>query len=336
MDQAAMGNERVSSPAIVLICNKLYILPTLSTALSARDNINAVDTQIYIYVVDADPDWSSEIDALTSKSGVSVCSANLPELEELSIGHVDRHLPPVVLARFFIHKLLPDHIDRFLYLDGDMMVSESLDSLLATLPPEDGAIVAPDNLQIFGHEFSRSTFTDEKYFSNIHTCRDRYFNSGMIYSMKASWVNTSREAEQFLRKNRAVARSSDQSALNYALRNSAVLVSQRYNYQSEHMMVCDPRKNGHNAVIYHFTGGPKPWDDTGWPWDESFNQYFHEAEKLLEPARLIVERPKAPESQTKEGSAHRRRFRFRQGFLYPWRRARRARALKTLIGRGPV
>jgi lipopolysaccharide biosynthesis glycosyltransferase len=328
-----MSIEGEGTPAVVLVCNKLYILPTLSTALSARQNISQPDIGVYIFVVDADPAWASPIDALTMKGGVSVSGVHIKEFEQLSVGHTDRHLPPVALARFFIHKLLPKTVDRFLYLDGDMFVADELDSLLQVQPPKDGAIVVADNQQMFGQEYSRAAPADEAYFAGLSVTRDHYFNSGFLYSRCDSWNSISKIAVEFLKAHRAACRSSDQSALNYALRNSAVFISQRYNYQSEHMMIRDPRKNGSSAVVYHFTGGPKPWDEPSWPWDESFNAYFHKAEAMLEPARSLVQFPKAPASQTQEGREHRARFKFRQNFVYPWRRITRGLKLDKLLQR---
>jgi len=321
------------TPAVVLVCNELYILPTLSTALSARLNIARDDISVYIFVVDATPEWAAPINALTMAEGISVTGVHIEEFELLSVGHTDRHLPPVALARFFIHKLLPKTVDRFLYLDGDMFVADELDSLLHISPPAGGAMVVADNLQLFGGEYSRVMGADEAYFTGLSVTRDHYFNSGLLYSRCDTWDSISATAVEFLKTHRAACRSSDQSALNYALRDSAVFISQRYNYQSEHMMLRDPRKSGETAAVYHFTGGPKPWDEASWPWDESFNAYFRRAEAMLEPVKSLVQFPKAPASQTQEGREHRARFKFRQNFVYPWRQITRRLKLDKLLRR---
>ncbi len=326
-----MNVEGDGTPAVVLICNKLYILPTLSTALSARKNLSRLDIGIYIFVVDADTTWATPINALTMKEGISVLGVHIKEFEQLSVGHTDRHLPPVTLARFFIHKLLPKPVDRFLYLDGDMFVADELDSLFQVQPPKNGAIVVADNQQMFGREYSRATSADDAYFASLSVTRDHYFNAGFLYSRRSSWNSISKTTVEFLREHRDICRSSDQSALNYALRDSAVFISQRYNYQSEHMMIRDPRKIGSTATVYHFTGGPKPWDEASWPWDESFNAYFHSATALLEPVKSLIQFPNAPASQTKEGREHRARFKFRQNFVYPWRRITRRLKLDKLL-----
>ncbi len=317
--------------AVVLICNKRYILPTLATALSARRHISDVNVNIFIFVVDADATWLTPIMNFTEPEGVSVAGVPVEEFRQLCGGYSDQDLPSVTLARFFVHDLLPKEVDRFLYLDGDMFVAGPLDELLRTRPPAEGAMVVADYLQMFGGEQSRATEGDEAYFAALSVSRQNYFNAGLIYSSCVAWQTTSRRALEFLESNLSACRSFEQSALNYALRNSAVFLPQDYNYQSAHMMVHDPRDEGRAAVVYHFTGVPKPWDTPSWPWDESFNRYFHQAEATLAPLAATLEFPRPPALQRCEGLAHRARFKFRQTFVDPARRSIRRGKLRSLM-----
>lgn len=316
---------------VVLFCDWKYLLPTVSTAISARNNIKIQNVPIFVYVMDRDDTHAQAANSILAPMGIFVQFCTISDYDRISIGHKDRFLPPVALARFFVHQLLPINIERFLYLDGDMFVANSLDDLFRVSPPSTGAMVAPDNLQIFGGEASSSTKRDETYFKSIGTARNRYFNSGMIYANKNAWKTVSERATVFLEQNRDLCRSSDQSALNSCMSESAVHISQRYNYQTEHMMVSDPRKSGHGATIYHFTGGPKPWQTPNWPWDNSFNKTYREAETLLSPIASILDEPIAPPAQTDAGIRHRKRFKFRQNFMYPWRRFTRRRKLMLLM-----
>jgi lipopolysaccharide biosynthesis glycosyltransferase len=317
--------------AIVLISDQNYVLPTFSAALSADHHTKGEDIAICMFVVDAEEAWARQFDEAVAGTKIKVSAARLPQLAELARHHRDRYLPPIALARFWIDSLLDPDIDRFLYIDGDTMVDGELDSLLATAPPAEGLMAAQDFVNVFIGEISRGKKHDLAYLEGIACRADTYFNSGVIYTSREAWNDIVPVAVKFLIDHPERCRSSDQSALNHAARGRVTTLPLRYNYQSEHMMVFDPRKRSIEPAIWHFTGGPKPWNAPGWPWDESFNRFYRMAEKRLQGSAVTA--PVPPEAQTKAGLAHRRRTKTRLTWIYPWRKfTRRSKILQLLAG----
>lgn len=316
-------------PAIALITDKNYMLPTLSAAISVERHLCDKHIRIYVYVVDADDHWIRRLDNVLLGGRIIVEPAPIADLAEAARLHRDRYLPPIAIARFWLDELLPSGIDRFLYLDGDVLVNDELDSLLKVHPPEDGLMAAPDFIQIFIDEISNSKRHDLKYIRELECDPHTYFNSGVIYTSRSAWKKIAAAALAFLAEHPERCRSSDQSALNRVARGKVTMLPLRYNYQSEHMMICDPRAHGVSPVIWHFTGGPKPWPVPGWPWNESFTRLYRETEVRLEG--LGVGAPIAPAAQTEAGLAHRRRSRIRMRWVYPWRCATRTRKILRLF-----
>jgi lipopolysaccharide biosynthesis glycosyltransferase len=146
---------------------------------------------------------------------------------------------------------------------------------------------------------------------------------------RAGWKQLSAEAIDFMINNVALCRSSDQTALNAIIGQRRGRLPLRWNYQTEHMMVLDPRTIAIQPVIWHFAGGPKPWDLSEWPWDDSFNRVFWEAEKLLEG--LNYPRPQVNQVMFDEGVKHRRRQRDLQRWRFLFRRYRRAWQTKRAL-----
>lgn len=317
--------------AVILICDENYLLPTFATALSA--DCHTADVSVYIFVVNSRSEWTGQFDEVVTGTKIKIKAAHLPQLAEVAQYHRDRYLPPIALARFWIDELLEPEIDRFLYIDGDTMVDGELDSLLASRPPAGKMLVAPDVMSMFMDEWNRGKRLDLAYLRGLQCGADDYFNSGVIYTSREAWNSIVPKALEFLMDHPELCRSSDQSALNYAARGRVVMLPLTFNYQSEHMMVLDPRRNGFSPVIWHFTCGPKPWDAPRWPWDEDFNRFFRMAARLLK--ECDVETPSPPEAQNCAGISHRRRTKHRLNWVYPWRKLTRKRKILQLISAGP-
>ncbi len=312
-------------PAVVLICDPNYVIPTLATALSVARHTRNVP--VFFFVVGGDPEVIDAIASAVSDTPIRVRAAELSRSEELLGTHCDRYLPPIALARFWLDELLDPEIDRFLYLDGDIMVDGELDSLLAAAPPDGGIMAVPDALSIYIGDRGRGRAGDLAYLAGLDCAAERYFNSGVLYVSRAAWAEIVPAAKAFLLEHPERCRSSDQSALNFAARDRVQLLPLRYNYQSEHMMVFDPRRRGMRPTIWHFSSAPKPWDAVGWPWEGTFDRYYREAAALLAPG--AIPEPETPPAQALAGLTHRRRARFRLAWLYPWRRlTRRSRILR--------
>ncbi|MER9952258.1 glycosyltransferase [Mesorhizobium sp. M0047] len=313
--------------AVILVTDKNYFLPTFAAALSA-DAHTWGDTSIYLFVVDAEEAWLQQFGVAVSGTKISIRAASFPQLAELSRLHRDV-VPPIALARLWIGSLLGEDIERFLYIDGDTMVDDELETLLAISPPESGLMAVSDFMRIYVDELSFSKRRDMVYLRDLGCNAISYFNSGVIYASKNAWNSIAASAIGFLREHPDCCIASDQSALNHAARGNVNLLPLRYNYQSEYMMALDPRERGIKPTIWHFVGAPKPWDAPGWPWDNYFNRFYRQAEALLENCNITL--PIPPKAQMVAGLSHRERNRFRMKWVYPWRRLTRRQKILSLL-----
>ncbi|MBZ9892225.1 glycosyltransferase family 8 protein [Mesorhizobium sp. BR1-1-3] len=313
--------------AVILLTDKNYFLPTFAAALSADAN-TLMGTPIYLFVVDAEEAWLQQFGVAVSGTKISIRAARFPQLAELSLLHRDV-VPPIALARLWIGSLLGEDVERFLYIDGDTMVDDELESLLAISPPESGLMAVSDFMRIYVDELSFSKRRDIVYLRSLGCSASFYFNSGVIYTSKSAWNSIAASAICFLREHPDCCIASDQSALNHAARGNVNLLPLRYNYQSEYMMALDPRERGIKPTIWHFVGAPKPWDAPGWPWDNYFNRFYRQAEVLLENCHVTL--PVPPKEQVVAGLAHRQRNRFRMKWVYPWRRFTRRQKILSLL-----
>ena len=313
--------------AVVLVTDENYFLPTFAAALSADAHTERA-TSIYLFVVNADEAWLQQFGTAVSGTKISIRPASFPQLAEFSRFHRDA-VPPIALARLWIGSLLEEDIERFLYIDGDTMVDDELESLLAISPPEDGLMAVPDFMRIYIDELSLSKRRDIANLRDLGCSPTAYFNSGVIYASKNAWNSIASSAVRFLREHPDRCIASDQSALNHAAQGNVDFLSLRYNYQSEYMMALDPRELGFKPTIWHFVGAPKPWDAPGWPWDEYFNKFYRKAESLLRNCSVTL--PVPPKAQIVAGLSHRKRNRFRIKWVYPWRRYTRKRKVLSLL-----
>ena len=316
--------------AVVTIGDEGYILPSAASVISARRNLSRSDVDVVQYVVVKDkPDLIARVADRLAPIGVSVRAVQINELAALAPHHTDKAVPLSALARLWLDHFLDRDVEKFLYLDGDVLVDGPLDSLFDLSIPRGGLLAADDCLSMYEHEIRQPRRYWQPYLESIGVAWRDYFNTGVMLVDRAGWGDLSREAVNYLIEHAALCRSSDQTALNAVIAGRRGRLPLRWNYQTEHMMVLDPRTVGVRPSIWHFAGGPKPWDLAEWPWDDSFNRGFREAEELL--AGLDVPRPPSNQVMFDEGVKHRRRQRNLQRWRFLYRRYRRANSIKRVL-----
>ena len=313
----------MAANAVVIIGDQDYMLPSAAVGLSARKNISRPDVDVIVFVVAS---GNCEriclvADRLASER-VIVRAVDIRELRNLAPYHIDKAVPVSALSRLWLDQFLAGDTRRFLYLDGDVLVEGQLDPLFEMSIPVGGLLAADDCLCLYEHELRYPARHWRPYLQSIGVAWRDYFNTGVLLVDREGWERIASDALKYLVVNAALCRSSDQTALNVVIGERRGRLPLRWNYQTEHMMVLDPRKLGLQPTIWHFAGGPKPWDFAEWPWDDSFNWAFREAQRLL--AEVDLERPPVNKTMLEEGRRHRRRQRNLQRWRFLHRRLRRA------------
>ena len=174
------------------------------------------------------------------------------------------HLSIAAYYRLMASSLLPDSVDKILYLDCDIIVNGSLKSLW-NLDIENSAIGAvPD-----------AEFYNEEFYHRLHLPKNKiYFNSGVLLINLKYWRMHNVENRCFacIEQQRDVLLFHDQDTLNVVLQDEVKVLPLQYNLQTP-FLLADFSKHYVSGVtvssilaaskcppIIHYIGGGKPWN----------------------------------------------------------------------------
>lgn len=172
----------------------------------------------------------------------------------------------VILARLFMSKILPESVDKILYMDGDTIVRGSLKELweLDLKGKTLGMSIEPTANRQRKNELG----LEEKY----------YYNSGVLLVDLKRWRQMKAEELiiDFYREKKGNLFAPDQDAINGALKDEIIPIFPKYNfcniyYQYPYRFLCKltrPLKyfseiefveSLNNPIIIHFLGEERPW-----------------------------------------------------------------------------
>ncbi|MFA9413905.1 MULTISPECIES: glycosyltransferase family 8 protein [unclassified Streptococcus] len=244
-------------------------VPQVATCICSILENNKFSKKIKFYLVS---DGISDINKNLLKNFVSSYGQQIYFIE---LGNIKNYLDftvdtngwhPIVLARLFLDKLLPDDIERVLYLDGDTLVLDDLEELFET--------------NLFGNVIGMSPepTVDKQRKLDLKLNNRLYCNAGVLLIDLKKWrdENIGKQVLSFYEKHKGRLFANDQDALNGALREQVYVLSIRYNFFNiywsypYHVLkkLTKPidfmsEQNYHlalnNPVIIHFLGEERPW-----------------------------------------------------------------------------
>ena len=213
--------------------------------------------------------------------------SNLPILPGLS---------PATYYRLLIPQILPEDIHRVLYLDGDIIVRNSLLPLWQT--------------NIDGYALAAVTDADEslieKYNRQNYLPIYGHFNAGVLLMNLKYWRtnNIRNEIKSYIENHYKSIRYCDQDILNYVLKDKKITLPIKYNTQTQFLFVLDQVSYDYwkyesevleawkDPVIIHYNiclG--KPWmEGSIHPFKSSFIKYQNETKWK----GVVWMRPKRP------------------------------------------
>lgn len=173
---------------------------------------------------------------------------------------------PIVLARLLLDQLLPDNVERIIYLDGDTIVRDSLQDMWNT--DMGGAVI--------GGCIEPTVNKKQVTFLNMEGIP--YINAGVLLINMKKWreEKTGERIIKFYEKNNGRLFANDQDAINGALKGEIYYLSPRYNFYNiydayPYRMLSSLVKPGkyiereifnyavsHPAII-HYLGEERPW-----------------------------------------------------------------------------
>ena len=320
--------------AVVLLCDSNFLVPTVGTAIAARSQISDPAVAVFVYVLDREDRELETLRHVLALRGVQLSAANVAGLGLVKASDFNKtHVPIATMARLWINDLLPPEFDKFLYLDGDLEITGSLDALLAIPVPYLGFLAAPDLPLLIARDWGKSARATHDYISNLNVRDpDDYFNAGVLLVDRAGWSDVASEAFCYFNRFPERCRYHDQSALNATAQSKRGRLSLSWNYQTDFMAATDPRTWGISPSIWHFTGYPKPWHADVFPWSDGFGRSFALGETVFGEARM--EMPPFAEAQSlARAIKNREKLEFRLRWIYPWRRLQRAQKIRAEFGK---
>lgn len=170
------------------------------------------------------------------------------------------HLSLAAYLRLFMSNLLPDNIDKVLYLDCDLLVVDSIKELWE-MDIDGVAVAAVEEREPFDTESPKDLKYPVEY---------SYFNSGVMLVNLKEWreCNLCAEAMRFISINNSLIKLHDQDVLNALLYNKRKFISIRWNLMDfflfsppdvQENRMADWKLSIKYPAIIHFTGKRKPW-----------------------------------------------------------------------------
>lgn len=166
--------------------------------------------------------------------------------DDVTIAGYGTHLPHVsaqTMERLWLHQKLP-HVDRLIYLDGDMIVRGSIDYLFQKRVP---VIAARNSLE--------NIMSSESWNRGLGYAGSTCFNAGLLI-MNLSALRRM-DFSGFVKKVLCRQSCNDQTVLNLFCQGQHTTLPSCYNYFAR-----EPRDIASNVdpVIIHYCGSRKPWN----------------------------------------------------------------------------
>ncbi|WP_170172608.1 glycosyltransferase family 8 protein [Hymenobacter rigui] len=252
MSGKAVVNQPSSSIHVAIAFDENYVTPVYVLLTSIFRNNTSTNIVIHAIETGLTALQREELQLYCAGYASSICFYTL----ENSFAK-DFVLPPTlwwtasIYYRLMFPVLLPAEVEKFIYLDTDIIVLGPLQTLFNT--PMQGLPVA-----------AVRDFVDSRPELGIHT-PDSYFNSGVLLIERVEWQKREITAKvlDFIRTNADKLVYPDQDALNAVLVDSWVKLDTRFNTMFRDIPHEQSRKQLQQflqkIVILHFTTQHKPW-----------------------------------------------------------------------------
>ena len=228
---------------------------------SLFENNKARKFNIYIICESLSESSKKDLNSLGSKYGHEICYVIIDsELTKTFPIKESDHVSIATYYRLYAPVILPENIDKILYLDCDMIINGSIDSLYEN---------EIENYAVAG-VLDEDYLGDYKYLRLDIPNTKRYFNAGMLLINLKYW----REKNAFERFMNCIASIPhklllhDQDTLNVVLKDEVKILPVKYNLQTgflhkkrnlEQNIKDDVLESIEKAIVIHYTGARKPW-----------------------------------------------------------------------------
>lgn len=246
----------------VAICtDNNYVMPCGITILSLLKNNRKQAINIHVAGTGLSPDNEKLLKDIVDEYDATIKFYNVSkeELEKYKLPSTPPHLSIAAYVRLFLFDILPQNIEKILYLDCDLLIVDDLSDLWD---------ISIDGYSMAGvvdaHSDMKNTFVrlgyDPKY---------QYINSGVLLMNLKYWRehDVLKQIFIFLENHQGKIKYADQDMLNGALHKSMTTIPFRYNMHSSFVLMQydavnyreEIREALRNIAIIHYTSAMKPW-----------------------------------------------------------------------------
>lgn len=210
--------------------------------------LNNLDNHFDVHIITdfIEDQLKQKLEKLSKNYKCSFYFYTIEDLDKFSKLKVSGHISKAAYYRLIMADLLPDNINKVLYLDSDLVVTSSLEELY--------------NIEINNYFLAAAGFG-----ANLEISQKKTFNSGVMLINLEKWrnENISKKVIDFAIKNKEKLAFWDQTALNRVIKGNYLKIEGKWNFQAD----LSPRKiknpddniDIENAKIVHYVGASKPW-----------------------------------------------------------------------------
>jgi lipopolysaccharide biosynthesis glycosyltransferase len=266
-------NQSNNSPlTIACAADDSFAMPMAVMLHSALKNISN-DQQICIFAIDGGIKESNKKKILESLGNKSIVfnwiqapdslPDNLPIAKD-----VQPHLNKSAYYRLMFARILPNEVNKLIYLDSDLVVLGDLNKLWEIEIADNYVMAAQD----CGIPLVSSPYGIKKHKELNIPSDQRYFNSGVLVMNIAKWRSEDIDVKlfQYLEKYREDVQHHDQEAMNAVFAGKWGEISPQWNqtpllfgyssWEESPYQELDYANAINNPYIVHFASNAKPWN----------------------------------------------------------------------------
>jgi lipopolysaccharide biosynthesis glycosyltransferase len=236
---------------IALAFDQNYIIPIYVLLTSIFHNNKGNEITLHLIVTGCSEEDLNKLKLFIEGSGADVTfyKINLEDIEQRVYVPENTYYTPAVYYRLLLPHLVPESVERLIYIDSDTIVIGSLNELynndISKNPIGAVSEVANDSREELG------------IFKG-----DITFNSGVLLINNSRWreQKITEKAFEFIEENPEKIIHVDQDVLNVVLRNNWMPLDNKFNVTLVDVVLQVPKKRLlEGKVIIHFNSQWKPW-----------------------------------------------------------------------------
>lgn len=220
----------------------------------------------------------SEFVSITEKGTVFPIKFDTKPLEGMPVTNDEGYFFSMeTYSRLFGAFLLPQEVEKLLYLDADMICTGNLKELYDI--PLDGKMCAG----------ARDWGIKEKDLERLNLPKDYpYINAGVllidIKKMRENYTNE--EIVKLIRENHKILTYLDQDFINKFFAKDIKVIDSKYNLLAKDVEYNELKEK---PLIIHYAGSVKPWEDDVSRFEKEYIEPYYEALRLQENKRKKLE-----------------------------------------------